>query len=100
MDQLAPLLTFANLATAFVVLNLIAFAAFGIDKAAAENGRRRIAEATLLLWAFIGGTPGAYAGRALFRHKTRKQPFCRELHRIAILQIIAIVATLGWWLRG
>ena len=100
MDQLAPLLTLANFATAFVVLNFIAFAAFGIDKAAAENGRRRIAEATLLLWAFIGGTPGAYAGRALFRHKTRKQPFCRELHRIAILQIIAIVATLGWWLRG
>lgn len=100
MDQLASFLTPANLATAFVVLNFVAFAAFGLDKAAAENGRRRIAEATLLLWAFIGGTPGAYAGRALFRHKTRKQPFCRELHRIAILQIIAIVATLGWWLRG
>ena len=100
MDQLAPLLTLANFATAFVVLNFIAFAAFGLDKAAAQVGRRRVSEATLLLWAFIGGTPGAYAGRALFRHKTRKQPFCRELHRIAILQIIAIVATLGWWLRG
>ena len=100
MDLITPYLTPANFAAAFVVLNFVAFAAFGLDKAAAENGRRRIAEATLLLWAFFGGTPGAYAGRALFRHKTRKQPFCRELHRIAILQIIAIVATLGWWLRG
>ena len=100
MDLLAPFLTPANLATAFVVLNFVAFAAFGIDKAAAGAGRRRIAEATLLRWALLGGSPGAYAGRALFRHKTRKQPFCGRLHRIAIFQAIAIVAALGWWLKG
>ena len=102
MDQLAPLLTpanLANLATAFVVLNFIAFAAFGIDKAAAENGRRRIAEATLLRWALLGGSPGAYASRALFRHKTRKQPFSAKLHRIAILQVFAIGAW-AWWTLG
>ena len=100
MDQLAPLLTPANLATAFVVLNFIAFAAFGIDKAAAENGRRRIAEATLLRWALLGGSPGAYAGRALFRHKTRKQPFCGRLHRIATVQVLALGAWIGWTLGG
>ena len=98
--SLTPFLTPANIATAFVVLNFIAFAAFGLDKAAAEAGRRRISEATLLLWAFIGGTPGAYAGRALFRHKTRKQPFSRGLHRIAIVQAIALAAALGWQLGG
>ena len=92
MDQIAPILTPANLATALVVLNFIAFAAFGLDKVAAQNGRRRIAEATLLRWALIGGTPGAYAGRALFLHKTRKQPFCDRLHRIAITQVFAIGA--------
>ena len=100
MDQLAPFLTPANLATALVVLNFIAFAAFGMDKAAAENGRRRIAEATLLGWAFFGGTAGAYAGRALFRHKTRKQPFCGRLHGIAVFQVIAIGAWIGWTLGG
>ena len=100
MDQLAPLLTPANLATAFVVLNFIAFAAFGIDKAPAENGRRRIAEATLLRWALLGGSPGAYAGRALFRHKTRKQPFCGRLHRIATVQVLALGAWIGWTLGG
>ena len=100
MDLIAPYLTPANFATAFVVLNFIAFAAFGLDKAAAQVGRRRVSEATLLLWAFIGGTPGAYAGRALFRHKTRKQPFCGRLHRIAILQVLAIGAWAWWTLRG
>lgn len=97
---LAPLLTPANLATALVVLNFIAFAAFGVDKAAAEAGRWRIAEATLLGWALIGGTPGAYAGRALFRHKTRKQPFSATLHRVAIGQAIALAVLAGWMLGG
>ena len=100
MDQLAPLLTPANLATAFAVANFVAFAAFGLDKVAAEHGRRRISEATLLRWAFIGGTPGAYAGRALFRHKTRKQPFSSALHRIAVGQAIALAAMVGWMLGG
>ena len=81
-------------------MNFVAFAAFGLDKAAAENGRQRIAEATLLRCALLGGTPGAYAGRALFRHKTRKQPFCARLHRIAILQVLALAAWIGWTLWG
>ena len=97
MDLLTSFLDPANLATAFVVLNFIAFAAFGLDKAAAENNRRRIAEATLLRCALLGGTPGAYAGRALFRHKTRKQPFCGRLHRIAILQMLAIAVWAWRW---
>lgn len=100
MEQIAALLTPANLATAFVAINLIAFAAFGIDKAAAGAGRRRIAEATLLRWAFLGGSPGAYAARAMFRHKTRKQPFSSNLHSIAIMQGVALTAALGWWLWG
>ncbi|WDA42857.1 DUF1294 domain-containing protein [Erythrobacter sp. BLCC-B19] len=70
-------------------MNFLAFAAFGIDKARAEAGAWRISEGTLLRLAFFGGTPGAYAGRALFRHKTRKQPFCSQLHTIAALQLAA-----------
>ena len=77
----------ADLATAVIAMNFIAFAAFGIDKARAENGQWRIAEETLLFFALIGGTAGAYAGRALFRHKTRKQPFSTRLHQIALVQI-------------
>ncbi|MEP0390649.1 MAG: DUF1294 domain-containing protein [Erythrobacter sp.] len=88
----------ANLATALCVMNLAAFAAFGWDKAAAENGRRRVPEAGLLQFAFFGGIGGAYAGRALFRHKTRKQPFSSQLHTIAGLQICAAAfALIYFW---
>ena len=83
------LLTPAPVAAALIAVNFAAFAAFGIDKALAEAGARRISEAALLQLALIGGTPGAYAGRALFRHKTRKQPFSDRLHTIAGLQACA-----------
>lgn len=91
---IATFATPANLATGLIVVNFIAFAAFGIDKMLAEAGRRRIAESTLLFWALIGGTPGAYAGRAMFRHKTRKQPFSSHLHTTAVLQVFMLVG--GW----
>jgi uncharacterized membrane protein YsdA (DUF1294 family) len=96
----ADLLSPANIATALIAINFLAFAAFGIDKAKAEAGAWRISESTLLLFALIGGTPGAYAGRTLFRHKTKKQPFCDQLHMTATLQVIAIVLALGYYAFG
>ena len=93
----APLLTPANIAIALIAINLIAFAAFGLDKAKARRGQYRIAESTLLLFAFLGGTLGAYAGRSLFRHKTRKQPFNSHLFQIAVLQMLALGGLIGWW---
>lgn len=77
-----------------IAVNFATFAAFGIDKAKAESGARRISEAALLQWAFFGGTPAAYAARHLFRHKTRKQPFSSNLHMIAIFQISALAGLL------
>ncbi len=82
---------------ALAAINLAAFAAFAIDKAQAMADTRRTPESTLLLLAALGGTPGAYAARALFRHKTRKQPFVGRLHAIAGLQA-AVLAAL-WLMR-
>ncbi|MXP11112.1 DUF1294 domain-containing protein [Pseudoblastomonas halimionae] len=86
-----PDLPYEYAAYYLIAINTGAFAMFGIDKARAENGARRISEDQLLGWAILGGTPGAYAGRRLFRHKTRKQPFSDHLRIIAILQIAAAV---------
>ncbi|WP_260926772.1 DUF1294 domain-containing protein [Novosphingobium sp. 9] len=83
-------------------VNLAAFIMFWTDKRLAQAGRsrQRISERHLLMLAFFGGTPGAYAARSLFRHKTRKQPFVRNLHAIAILQAVALAVGGGWWLGG
>ena len=93
------LITPTQIAASLTAINFIAFAAFGLDKAKAQRGQYRIAESTLLLFAFLGGTLGAYAGRRVFRHKTRKQPFNSHLFQIAVLQMLALGGLIGWWLR-
>lgn len=84
------------IAAALATINLVTLVLFGLDKALARGRRRRVRESTLLWLALIGGTPGAYAGRRLFRHKTRKEPFSSRLFGIAVLQAIAIGAVSAW----
>ena len=61
--------------TLVLVMSLVAFAAYGLDKRRARTDKRRIAEKSLHLLAFFGGWPGALIGRRYFRHKTRKVSF-------------------------
>ena len=65
---------------------------FHQDKQRAVAGAHRIPEANLLGLALIGGTPGAFLARHLFRHKTRKQPFTTLLVLIAVIQVAALIA--------
>ena len=81
-----------------ILLNTWTFMLFGFDKLRAEAGSWRIAESTLLGFALIGGSAGAFLGRRVFRHKTRKQPFSSQLHAITFLQAIAAAAGAGWFL--
>ena len=74
-------------ALALLLINLFTFVCFGVDKARARAGDRRVPESELLGLAIVGGTPGAFLGRQVFRHKTRKQPFSTQLMVIGALQI-------------
>ena len=71
-----------------IAVNLWVFVLFGWDKMRAENGGWRVPEATMLMWAVLGGSPAAFAGRALFRHKTRKQPFVSNLYTVVAVQLV------------
>lgn len=77
-----------------IAVNLWTFAAFGHDKRQAIAGGRRTPEANLILLALIGGSPGAFAGRRRFRHKTRKEPFSTILQIVAAIQIGVLVGLL------
>jgi uncharacterized membrane protein YsdA (DUF1294 family) len=92
---LTALLTLPNALGLFALVNLWTFLLFGVDKMCARTGSGRVSEGALLMWALFGSSIGAYAGRALFRHKTRKQPFSSHLHQIAILQVCAAVLAGG-----
>jgi uncharacterized membrane protein YsdA (DUF1294 family) len=55
-----------------LAISLVTFAYYGIDKwlSKAHRFRARVPELILNLLAVFGGAPGAWLGRALFRHKT------------------------------
>ncbi len=54
-----------------ILLSLITFILYGVDKKKAERGVWRIKEATLLLCSFLGGAFGGFPAMLIFRHKTK-----------------------------
>lgn len=77
-----------------VVMSIITFVMFGIDKRnAANKPQSRIPENYLHLTALLGGWPGALAGQRFFRHKTIKLSFRMVLWLIVGLHILLIC---GW----
>jgi uncharacterized membrane protein YsdA (DUF1294 family) len=75
----------------FLVLNLITFFVYGIDKWKAKKGKWRISEATLLILAAVGGSIGAWCGVKVWHHKTLHKKFRYGIPAIIVLQIAAII---------
>ena len=81
-----------NIAIAyFLLVNIVAFIAFGVDKFKAKKNRSRIPEFTLLLLAAIGGSVGALLGMKVFRHKTLHAKFKFGVPAILVVQIVIAV---------
>ena len=74
-----------------VVINLVSFMMFGIDKYKARRGQWRISEATLLAVAAIGGSIGVWMGMKVWHHKTLHSKF-RYGVPIMLLAHIALMA--------
>ena len=73
-----------------IVINIVTFLVYGIDKWKAKQGSWRISEATLLILAVFGGSIGALLGMKVWRHKTMHKKFKYGLPLILIIQIILI----------
>jgi len=82
-----------SLATMYLAASSLAFAAYGIDKAAAFGGVWRIPEAFLHLLGFVGGWPGALIAQRVFRHKSRKVSF-----QVAFWIVAALNSAAALWL--
>lgn len=63
------------LAAYLVVVNVGAFAVYGVDKYRARHGQWRVSEAKLLTWAAVGGSAGAWLGMRVWNHKTQHAQF-------------------------
>ena len=73
-----------------IVINIVTFLVYGIDKWKAKQGSWRTSEATLLMLAVIGGSIGALLGMKVWHHKTKHKKFKYGLPLILIIQIILI----------
>ena len=73
-----------------IVINVVTFLVYGIDKWKAKQGSWRISEDTLLILAVIGGSIGALLGIKIWHHKTMHKKFKYGLPLILIIQIILI----------
>ena len=72
----------------YILINLIVFFLYGIDKWKAIHHKWRIPEAQLLAVAAICGSAGALLGMQFFHHKTRKWKFRLGVPLILAAQLI------------
>ena len=69
-----------------VLINIVTFIVYAIDKYNAVNRKSRIRIVTLLLLAFFGGTIGGLSSMYLFRHKTLTDYFTVGLPLMMVMQ--------------
>lgn len=70
-----------------LVINLVSFTLFFIDKQKAKRNKWRIKEARLHTFSFLGGVAGSILAMLLFHHKNKKPKFI-------IITIIALIFNL------
>ena len=74
-----------------LLINASTIVVYGWDKFCAKQGWQRIPEKILLLLAVLGGSIGAIAAMALFRHKTLHLKFRYGVPLILILQLVGLM---------
>ena len=82
-----------------VIINVITFVVYGLDKRKAKEAEWRTRESTLLGLAAIGGSIGAWLAMKIWRHKTQHNQFKYGVPLILIAQIAIAVAIWYFWIR-
>ena len=73
-----------------VVINVVTFFMYGIDKWKARKAKWRIREAALLGLAVLGGSVGAWLGMRVWHHKTLHKKFRYGVPAIIIIQLLLV----------
>ncbi len=58
-----------------IIINIVTFLVYGIDKWKARKAMWRVREASLLMLAVLGGSIGAWLGMKVWHHKTMHKKF-------------------------
>ena len=85
-------------AAAYALASAVSFVAYAWDKRAAQKGRWRTRERTLLLIDLLGGWPGGLAAQRLLRHKRRKRSYMIRFALVVLAHVALWVGAVAlWW---
>ena len=76
-----------------LIINVLAFVCYGLDKLKAKRNAPRVSELALLLLALAGGSVGAWIGMQVWRHKTKHAKF-----RFGVPILLLLQVALYWWI--
>ena len=76
-----------------IIINIVTFLVYGIDKWKARKAMWRVREASLFMLAVLGGSIGAWLGMKVWHHKTQHKKF-----RYGIPAIIIQLVIIGYFL--
>jgi len=82
------------MAVYFIIMSVIAFCLFGVDKYRAQHDQWRIPNKVLLGVSAVGGAFGALIAMYLFRHKTRQKMYTASLP-VMLLAHAALLHLMG-----
>lgn len=99
--RLLPTLA-AQIASGWIVLiSIVTFTLYAMDKRQAQQGGQRESESHLHLLELLGGWPGAFLGQHLLRHKSSKVSYQFIFWLIVLLhQVVAYDALSDGWILG
>ena len=80
-----------------ILMSLVTYIVYGLDKSAARRGAWRTPESTLHFLALLGGWPGALVAQRRFRHKSRKAGFQAVFWATVVLNLISLVVLAVWF---
>lgn len=74
-----------------LIINVLAFVLYGVDKRRAIQNKYRIRESILLWMARLGGGVGSWLGIKSFRHKTKHTKFMIVVPLWIVIWVIGII---------
>lgn len=74
-----------------ILINVTSFVFCAYDKWASKREKQRVAEKTLFLLSFLGGSPVMLLTMRLIRHKTKHKRFMFGIPLIIVLQIFLVI---------
>lgn len=82
------------LASYYIILNIVTFAIFGIDKQKRKNKKDRISENAMFFMAMFGGALGGTFGMNFFKNKQHHKNFYLGMPALLLLHVVIILLIL------